>query len=113
MRLQCDRPPQERPRLHVLLAIELIQHHDGAGDQPPGVDAVRRLRGGTKALLHVEVGLDHRHHALGDVVLDGEEVAQLAVIALGPDVLAGFGIDELRRDAHARCRRLGRCPSST
>ena len=83
-------PVEERLRLDVPLVIELVSvHHHGASDEPPGVDAVGRLRGGTKALLDVEVRFDDRHDALSDLVLDGEEVAQLTVIALGPDVLSG------------------------
>src|SRR5215218_3328744 len=100
-RLERDRPAEERLRRHVLLAVELVQHHDGARHEAPGVDAVRRLRGDPEALLDVEVRLDRRDDALGDLVLDGEEVAELAVVAVGPDVLAGLGVDELRRDPHA------------
>ncbi|MDF2764917.1 MAG: hypothetical protein K0S81_1911 [Rhodospirillales bacterium] len=34
-------------------------------------------------------------------VLDRKEVAQLAVVAIGPDVLADLGVDELRGHPHA------------
>ena len=56
-----------------------------------------RLGGGAEPLLGIEVRLDRGDDALGDLVLDGEDVAQLAVVSLGPDVLAGLGVDELRR----------------
>ena len=38
--------------------------------------------------------------ARGDLVLEREDVLQVAVVALGPDVVVGFGIDQLHRDAH-------------
>ena len=37
----------------------------------------------------------------GYLVLDGEHILELPVVALGPAMNAGHGIDELRRDAHA------------
>ena len=40
----------------------------------------------------------------GDFVLDGEDVRQLAIEALRPELIAVVGIDELRRDAHAIAR---------
>ena len=40
---------------------------------------------------------DLLHH----LVLDGEDVGQLAVVALGPQMAAARGVDELRGDAHA------------
>ena len=36
-----------------------------------------------------------------DFVLDREDVGQVAVVALGPEMPAVAGIDELRGDAHA------------
>src|SRR5207302_1638404 len=35
----------------------------------------------------------------GDLVLQYEDFHEITVIAFGPDVLAGFGLDKLRRDA--------------
>ena len=40
----------------------------------------------------------------GHLVLDREDVLELAVVALGPDVPVGLGIDQLHRDAHAVAR---------
>ena len=36
-----------------------------------------------------------------DVGLDGEDVVELPVVRLGPEVAIGLGVDELRDDAHA------------
>ena len=52
-------------------------------------------------LLGIEVRLDRGDDALGDVVLHGEQVLQHAVVAIGPDVLAGLGFDQLAGDADA------------
>ena len=37
----------------------------------------------------------------GDFVLNGQDIGQLAIEALRPQLVSAFGIDELRRDAHA------------
>ena len=39
---------------------------------------------------------------MGDLVLNGEDVGEIAVVAVGPEVTAVFALDELRGDAHAR-----------
>jgi hypothetical protein len=62
---------------------------------------VGRLVQRAEALLRVDVRLDRSHHALCDVILDCEEVAQLAVVSLGPDVLSRLRVDELRGHADA------------
>src|SRR3546814_91988 len=89
----------DRRDRHALVEAERAHH------ESPGVDAVRLLAGGAQALLGVEVGLHRGHDVLGDVVLDGENVLQLAVVLLGPDVLAGLGVDELNGDAQVPARR--------
>ena len=35
-----------------------------------------------------------------DLVLDREDVLEVAVVALGPEVVVGRGVDQLHRDAH-------------
>src|SRR3546814_17731474 len=73
-----------------------------SSDLSPGIDAVRLLAGGAEALLGVELRLHRGHDVLGDVVLDGEDVLQLAVVLLGPEVLAGLGVDELKGRSEER-----------
>ena len=36
----------------------------------------------------------------GDLVLQGERIGRLAVIAVGPDMIAGGSVDQLRHDPH-------------
>lgn len=54
-----------------------------------------------KILRGVDLRLDRRDDALSDLVLHGEDVDQLAVVALGPEMTAGGGVVELRGDTHA------------
>ena len=52
-------------------------------------------------LGRIQLRLDRRDHPLGDLVLHRENVGEVAVVALGPDVVAGCGFDQLRGDADA------------
>ena len=45
--------------------------------------------------------LQRGHHRPGDLVLDGEDVGQVAVEALRPELVAIRGVDQLRRDAQS------------
>ncbi len=47
--------------------------------------------------VHLHLGCQDQ----GDLVLDGEDVVEGAVIALRPDVRAAGGVDKLRGDADA------------
>ena len=60
----------------------------------------RRVSGGLRDELHLQRTGDR----LGDVVLNGEDVDQLAVVAFRPQVIAVLGVDELRRHAYAASR---------
>ena len=67
----------------------------------PGVEAAGRLA--HRALL---LGLgdgrsDRGGDRLRDLVLHREDVDEVTVVALGPDVLPGFGLDQLSGDADA------------
>ena len=44
---------------------------------------------------------DRDRHRLGDLVLHRENVGEIAVVALGPDMIAGLGLDQLRGDPDA------------
>lgn len=47
-----------------------------------------------------ELGLERRRDVQGYVGLDPEDVGQLPVVGLAPEVLLRLGLDELRHDAH-------------
>ena len=56
------------------------------------------------ALRNVEVGLDGGDHVSSDLILDIKDVAQLAIVSLGPDMLTRRRVDQLPCDADASSR---------
>ena len=55
---------------------------------------------GTFALELAEFGLEPGDQGLGNFVLEGKNVGQVAVVALGPYVVAGGGVDQLGGNAN-------------
>ena len=55
----------------------------------------RRLGERAFGLGLVHVHCKTAHDGSGDLILDGKDVLELAVVALGPAVRAGHGVDEL------------------
>src|ERR1019366_243484 len=53
-----------------------------------------------------ELHLQHIDDTLGDVVLHREDILESPVIALGPQMGTGGGVNELYRDPHPLCRAL-------
>ena len=47
-----------------------------------------------------ELELQRGHDLLHDLILQGKDVCERTVVALGPEVSAGGGVDQLRDDAH-------------
>ena len=66
----------------------------------PGVEALGRLARGASALPAVERRLDRRRDARGDLVLYGEDVGEVAVVTLGPEMPTSGGFDQLCRHPH-------------
>src|SRR5262245_26466693 len=54
--------------------------------------------------LRQKPDLEGRDDRLRDFVLEREDVGELAVVALRPDVIAPYPIDQLGSDAHAPTR---------
>ena len=48
--------------------------------------------------LGQELELQCRHDRLGNFILDGEDVREVAVVAVGPNVVAGLAVDQLGVD---------------
>src|SRR5882724_40813 len=44
---------------------------------------------------------DSRSNGPGDLILQGEDIAEIAIVALSPEVIAGAGVDELSSNPHA------------
>src|SRR5215469_5063262 len=70
----------------------------------PGVEASRLLPHGALLLGIGDSRSNSNRHRLADFVLHHEDVGEIAIVALRPDVLAGLGLDQLRRDADAVAR---------
>jgi hypothetical protein len=64
----------------------------------PGVQALGRLPLQALVLGSVDVRLDTPDHALGNLVLDGEDIVERPVVALRPEVSAALRLDELPGD---------------
>src|SRR6516225_12033946 len=65
----------------------------------PGIEALGRLTLAAEMLGRVELRFDRRDDTLGDLVLHRENVDKIAVVTLRPDMIAGFGLDQLCGDA--------------
>src|SRR5262249_5940952 len=83
----------------VFVAGALADQRQRANHALPGVEAVGRLALAANLLGRVQFRLDRRDHPLGDLVLGRENVGQVTVVTLGPDVIADLGLDQLRGDA--------------
>ena len=69
----------------------------GARHKLPGAEIVRRARQGANALRGQQLRFDRRRDAAGDLVLHGEDIAELAVVAFGPVMAAGRRVDRAAR----------------
>jgi hypothetical protein len=87
-RIDLDRTRQQAPCFLVVPPAGAVQQADGAHDETPCIDALWGASGGAQAFLGIEVRLDSCNDARRDLVLHCEDVVQVAVVALGPDVLA-------------------------
>src|SRR5215469_11892093 len=67
----------------------------------PGVEASRLLPHGALLLGIGDSRSNSNRHRLADFVLHHEDVGEIAVVALSPDMLAGLGLDQLAGDANA------------
>ena len=68
------------------------------GLEGPGIHGARRL---ARLLGTRELQLDLAGDRPRDLAVKREDVAEVAVVAVAPEVLVGGGLDELRGDAHA------------
>ena len=101
VRIERDRAIEQALRLGVVLADRAVVQHLGGQHAFIGRHVVGRLA--LRAV--VRGGLDaagkRRDDRAGHLVLDGEDILKLAVVAFGPDMPVGFRIDQLHGDADA------------
>src|SRR5690242_7001167 len=67
----------------------------------PSIETFRRFAQYALLFGFGQRRLDDASNARRDLVLHGKDVTEVAVIALGPDMDAGGGVDQLRGDAHS------------
>ena len=64
-------------------------------------------------LVRRELSLQLIGNRLGDLALDGEDIGQIAIVGLCPEMRVGAGIDQLRVHPHLVGGRAARLPSTT
>jgi hypothetical protein len=102
--IERDRLGEELARAQVRRARDVVELPRSLAHQVPGAHVRGARARGARALAPQKLGLDRAGDAARDFVLHGEDLGELAVVALRPEVRAGAGIDELRRDPHALAR---------
>ena len=100
-RIELDRLVQHAQRLGVRFARRpMVQ--DLSGEHVfVGRHVLGRLALGALVRRRLDPAAQRRHDGRGHLVLDGEDVLELAVVALGPDMRLGLAVDQLHGDAHA------------
>jgi len=95
----------EQPeRRRIALGGELVELLTTAQEQVVAIDVVRaRVRQRSRFALR-QLDRERAHDLVRHVVLDGEDVLEVAVVALGPQVTAARRVDQLRRHAHTLSR---------
>jgi hypothetical protein len=96
-RIEIDRPPEEFFSESVVLGAGLAEMPHSALAKTPGVEACRRLA--HRALLlgfrNGRGNGDRRRQ--GDFILHGKDVGEIAIVAFGPNMLAGLRLDPAAR----------------
>ena len=83
----------------VQLALPVMVEHPTLVELVGALTVLRPL-GDALALEFEEFRLNPAGNGGDDLVLQLEQVGQVAVVSLGDDVMIGVGADQLRRDAH-------------
>ena len=89
VRIERERLAQQLLRAVMILGRHAPHLRERLHHQVPGVDALRRLAPHARGFRQQDLRADRADHPVGDLVLQLEDVGQLAVVALGPQVIAG------------------------
>ena len=100
LRVERHRLLVERPGLGVRLPGETHPQLFCPQQAIVGVHVLGALAGKQRALVVAERNLQGRGDLLAQLVLDGEDVFELAVVALRPQVVSGCRLDQLGGHAH-------------
>ena len=101
MGFHLKRALKKRQRLRGPVRHRRIDVREGAEHEIIGIETVGPFALNALNLCLAQTRLDGGDHAHRELVLDREDVVEGAVIAIRPDVPAGFRINELSGDAHA------------
>ena len=96
--VEIDGLPQQLLGLLMLLRAQPPEVRQCAHDQIPGIEAVWRLPASPCGLGRQDLRLDRPNDAVGDVVLQLENIEQLAIVSLRPQMGPLRGVDQLAGD---------------
>ncbi len=85
----------------VVVRAEFAEMPQAALIGRPGVEVARRLAHRPLPLGIRNDRSNRDRHRFGDLVLQREDVGEIAVVPVGPDVVASLGFDQLGGDANA------------
>ena len=98
--VELDRPLEQAQRPGVVLALAAMVQHLAGEDALVGRHVVGGQPGRAVARRRLDPPRQGGDDRGRDLVLDGEDVLEVAVVALGPEVVVGLGVDQLHGDAH-------------
>src|SRR6266550_4567833 len=97
LRIELDRLSEQLSGAEGVFAPDLMEMPHTLSHQVPRVEIFRSAD--CRASLDLEqFRLDCACNALCDLVLNGEDIGEVSVIPLGPDVRSGGCVNQLRRD---------------
>src|SRR6516164_3123859 len=92
---------QQLPSHRVVVLRARIDTGKRTHDTLPGVQAFRLLALCSYTLGSVKLRLNRCHYPLSYLVLKRKDAGEFPIIALGPDMMPGDGVNELRGDTHS------------
>ena len=103
-RIELDCVRKELLRESGVVRTEHAQMPQTALIGGPGIQGSGRLAYGASKLSVGNSRRNGNRHRLGDLVLHREDVRDITVVALRPDMIAGLRLDQLRGNANAVAR---------
>src|SRR5262249_37505174 len=104
--IELEREGEKPTRLRIALARRALSLVVAAEDQIVGLEHAGRGLSEASSLGLGHLDGQRANDLLRDVVLHGEDVARVAVVALRPQVIARLRVHQLRGDPHAAARSL-------
>src|SRR5262249_15490013 len=100
-RVERERTFEQPSRLGIAVLRALCDQCHAAMEQLPSAEVFRRCRFGSLIFGAAQFRLDLTGDFPSDLVLDGEDIVELAVEPFRPDVIAGTAVHELGRNPDA------------